>query len=182
MTIVGNAINVAKKNRDGKTNDKKYTPYLLVDRYIEHIKDLVETTDIIYEPFAGDGRIVNALREKFPNNKIEETEIDNGTNFFEFNESVDIIISNPPYSCIDTVLSHSIALKPRVISYLIGMINFSPKRVTYMNDNGYYIDRILFCRVRNWFGITSIITFSNKIKKNCIDVDRFEYKYVENPK
>jgi hypothetical protein len=174
MTIVKLAIDSANKNRKGKANDTFYTPLALVDRHIEHIKDLIEFGDVIYEPFAGKGFYVSALREKLPN-QIEQTEIDNGTNFFEFNESIDVIISNPPYSCMDKVLEHSVKLNPRVISYLIGYLNFTPKRITYMNDNGYFLERIYFCKVRGWFGISSIITFSNKIKKNCIDFDRVEY-------
>jgi hypothetical protein len=175
MTIVKLAIDSANKNRKGKTNDKIYTPLALVDRHIEHIKDLIEFGDVIYEPFAGDGRYVSSLREKFPNNQIEQTEIDNGDNFFNFYESVDIIISNPPYSCMDKVLEHSVKLNPRIISYLIGYLNFTPKRVGYMNANGYFIERILMCRVRAWFGISSIITFSNKINKNIIEVEINEY-------
>ena len=174
MTIVKLANNIAEKNRNKKANDIVYTPIKLVERHIEHIKDLVEPNDIIYESFSGDGRYVKQLRKKFQN-KIVETEIQNGTDFFEFNEPVDILITNPAYSIMDKVLEHSVKLKPRIISYLIGMMNFTPKRIAYMNENGYYIDRIFFCRVRNWFGITSIITFSNQINKNIVEVERFEF-------
>lgn len=175
MTIVKLAIDSANKNRKNKPNDRVYTPLRLVNTHIDYIKDLIEFGDVIYEPFAGDGRYVKALREKFPNNQIEQTEIDNGENFFEFNESVDVIISNPPYSCMDKVLEHSIKLKPRIISYLIGFINFTPKRILYMNDNGYFLEKIFICKVREWFSLTSIVVFSNKINKNCIDFDRVEY-------
>ncbi len=174
MTIVKIANNIAEKNRNKKANDIVYTPIKLVERHIEHIKDLVEPNDIIYESFSGDGRYVKQLREKFQN-KIVETEIQNNTDFFNFYEPVDIIISNPPYSCMDKVLEKSVKLNPRIISYLIGYLNFTPKRIAYMNANGYFIEKILMCRVRGWFGISCIITFSNQIDKNIIDVDRYEY-------
>lgn len=174
MTIVKLANNIAEKNRNKRANDIVYTPIKLVERHIEHIKDLIEPNDIIYESFSGDGRYVKQLREKFQN-KIVETEIQNGTDFFKFYEPIDVIISNPPYSIIDKILEKSIELKPRIISYLIGFMNLTPKRIKFMNDNGYYIDRIFFCRVRGWFGITSIVTFSNQINKNIVDVERYEF-------
>jgi len=77
---------------------------------------------------------------------------------------------------MDKVLEKSVNLKPRIISYLIGYLNFTPRRVKFMNDNGYFIDRIFFCRVRGWFGITTIVTFSNQINKNIVEVERFEFK------
>jgi hypothetical protein len=174
MTFVKISNSIQKKI---KQNDIRYTPITLVERHIEHIKDLIEFGDVIYEPFAGKGVYVNHLREKFPNNQIEQTEIETGTNFFLFNESVDIIISNPPYSCMDKVLEHSVKLKPKIISYLIGYLNLTPRRVKFMNDNGFFIERMFVCKIRSWFGISCIITFSNQIDKNIIEVERNEFKY-----
>ncbi len=152
-----------------KANDKIYTPINLVKTHLGFMKKFIKNDDILYEAFAGDGRYVNAMREMFCKNEIKQTEIDDGTNFFEFNEKVDCIISNPPYSILDNVFKKSIELKPRIISYLIGQMNLTPKRVRMMNDNGYFIKHIYLCKVNGWFGMSCIITFGNDIDENVID-------------
>jgi hypothetical protein len=166
-------VNLAHKiQRRASPADKFYTPLALVEKHIEHIKDLIEPNKTIYEPFSGDKRYVRLLREKFPNNNVIHTEIDDGEDFFEFHEPVDYIITNPPYSKMDKVLEHLIELKPSLISMLIGYLNVTPKRIADMNAKGYYIERILFAKVKNWFGVSAIITFSNLINKNIVEFER----------
>ena len=179
MTIVNTSITIAKKKTP---NDKIYTPHSLVERHITHVAELFLPNDTIYEPFSGDGRYVTALKNKFPDNAILHTEIDSGSDFFLFTDDVDVIISNPPYSIIDKVLKKSVELKPRVISYLFGYVNVTPKRIAFLNNNGYFIAKFLLCRVRTWFGITAIITVSNDITKNLIDVEPYEFNDLTNRK
>jgi hypothetical protein len=89
---------------------------------------------------------------------------------------VDIIVSNPPYSCLDEVLTHSISLKPKIISYLIGINNITPKRLQYMNDNGYVLKDIYLTKVYKWFGMSTIVTFKKEDGDNCISFDRKVYR------
>jgi hypothetical protein len=170
------AKNIQKRE---KANDKIYTPIKLVKTHLEFMKKFIKDNDILYEPFAGDGRIVNAMSEIFPKNIIRQTEIDVGTNFFDFNENIDCIISNPPYSILDNIFKKSIELKPRIISYLIGVMNLTPKRVRMMNENKYFIKHIYLCKVNGWFGNTIIITFGNDINENKIDFGLESFKTLE---
>jgi hypothetical protein len=156
-------------------NDKFYTPNSLVKIHLDKFKDIPDGS-IILEAFYGKGAYYNEMKNLFPKCKIEYTEIDMGLDFFEYKEKVDYIISNPPYSIINKVLEHSVTLKPKIISYLIGFHNLTNKRIEYMNNNGYYILDFHLTKVLKWYGMSLIITFSNEIKNNIISFDRIVHK------
>lgn len=157
-------------------NDVFLTPMTLVNKHINLVEDLIDTDKTILDPFYGTGNYYNTLKERFPTNHVEYTEIEMGLDFFEYNKKVDYIISNPPYSLIDKVLQKSCDLEPEIISYLIGFMNITTRRIEYMNKRGYYIQSLHLTKVFKWFGMSAIITFSNKIKTNCISFDRIIHK------
>jgi hypothetical protein len=162
------------KNRTSP-NDKFYTPIPLVETHINFIKDLIGE-GVIFEPFAGEGAYVNNFSKFGLSNLVVFTEIEKGLDFFEFQEEVRYIISNPPYSMIDRVLEKSVQLKPQVISYLIGVGNLTAKRLEYMNNNGYYLERIKMCKVYKWYGMSFICVWVKGNGKDCISYDRVIYK------
>lgn len=160
-----------------KANDVFYTPLPLVKKHLEFIKEYVDEQDIILDPFYGSGNYYNSFSQIFnKNNTFDFTEINLGLDFFEYNKNISICVSNPPYSIIDKVLEKSISLKPHTISYLIGQNNLTCKRIEYMNNNGYYLSKIHFTKVWKWFGMSMIVVFTTKIKKNCIEYDRDIWK------
>jgi hypothetical protein len=148
-----------------KANDVFITPIELAKKHIAMIE--YKDTDIWYDPFKNSGNYYN----NFPNNNKLWTEILEGKDFFKFNEKIDIICSNPPYSCIDKVLSKCVELKPRVISLLIGMGSLTTKRIEFMNKNGYGLYKIRMLKVWKWYGMSFIVHFELD-KKNCIEYDR----------
>jgi len=157
------------------SNDKFYTPESLVKIHLEKFKD-IPNSSVIFEPFYGEGVYYNEMCKMFPNCNVVYTEIDKGLDFFEYKEKADYIISNPPYSVIDKVLTHSVSLKPKIISYLIGFHNLTARRVEYMNNNGYYITDFHLTKVMAWYGMSLIITFSNTATENIISIDRKVHK------
>lgn len=157
-------------------NDVFITPINLVKQHINFVKEHINKDTILYDPFYGTGNYFNTLMDMYPDNKIYFTEISLGKDFFDFNEKIDIAISNPPYSMIDKVFKKSCELKPSIISYLIGFMNVTAKRIEYMNNQGYFIESIHLTKVYKWFGMSCIITFSNLIKSNCISFDRIVHK------
>jgi hypothetical protein len=171
-------MNITTKNIKKRINpnDKFYTPISLVKIHLNKFKSMITDDEIIYEPFYGNGNYYNEMKNLYPNNKIEYSEIDLGLDFFDYNKKVDYIISNPPYSLFDNVLTHSIKLQPKIISYLIGLMNLTTKRIEYMNNNNYYVLDIHFTKVYKWFGMSVIISFSNQIKENKISFDRIVHK------
>jgi len=157
--------NIKKRN---KANDVFLTPLKLAKKHIDLIE--FEDSDIWYDPFKNSGNYYN----QFPNDNKLWSEILEGEDFFEFNTEVDIICSNPPYSMINQVLEKSVSLKPRIISYLIGMGNLTTKRIEDMNNWGYGLKRIVMLKVNEWYGMSFIVIFE-KGAKNCIDIDRTIY-------
>lgn len=158
-SATGHAI----KNRE-MPNDIFYTPVTVVQRHLAMIEKL--PTDKWLDPFKGKG----AYFDKLPDNK-EWCEITEGRDFFDYVEPVDIIVSNPPYSCLDKVLQHSVSLKPRIISYLIGQQNLTAKRIEFMNENGYGLSKVCLLKVFKWYGMSYIVVFE-KGAGNCMDYDR----------
>ena len=155
------------KQRD-KANDVFITP---VELAIKHIK-LIEydKDDIWYDPFKNSGNYYN----NFPNENKVWSEILEGNDFFEFNNNVDIICSNPPYSCIDKILKKCIELQPHTISFLLGQNNLTARRIEIMNNAGYGLYKCVMLKVWDWYGLSYIVYFK-KDCKNCIDIDRKIY-------
>ena len=172
MTTKNWKLNDNIKKRES-ANDVFYTPVDLVKIHLNYIKNYVDENDIIYDPFFGTGNYYNNYNEIFDkNNTFDYSEITLGKDFFEYNKDVNIICSNPPYSIIDKVLHKSVSLNPHTISYLIGSNNLTNKRIEYMNNNGYYLDKMYFTKIYKWFGMSLIVVFTKKSKKNCVDYDR----------
>ncbi len=133
---------------------------------IDHKKN-----DIWLDPFRNSGNYYN----NFPSDFKEWCEILENKDFFDFEKPVNIICSNPPYSCLDKVLKHSIKLNAHTIQYLIGFHNLTARRIELMEQNNYYITKLHFCKVYKWFGMSCIVQFE-KNKKSIISFDRKVWK------
>jgi len=162
-------ISTAIKQRTNP-NDVFITPKKLAKKCIDMID--FEDDDIWYDPFKNNGSYYN----QFPNENKKWSEILDGKDFFEFDEEISIISSNPPYSLIDKVLAKSVDLNPRVIQYLIGMNNLTCKRIEFMEKAGYGLTKMHYCKVFKWYGMSFIVHFELD-KENCIEYDRKVYRY-----
>jgi len=151
-------------------NDIFITPLKLAKSHIDKIE--YKDDDIWYDPFKNNGSYYN----QFPNKNKVWSEILDNKDFFTFNEKIDIICSNPPYSMIDKVLEKSVSLKPRIISYLIGINNLTTKRIEYMQNNGYIISHLHLCKVYKWYGMSAIVIFDNSKNNPIINYDRIIWK------
>jgi len=139
--------------RRSNPNDVFITPLPLAKKHI----DMIDTNDddIWYDPFKNDGSYYN----QFPTDNKIWAEILEGIDFFDEERNVDIICSNPPYSMLNNVFIKSIELKPRVISYLIGVGNLTNKRIELMNKNGYGLTKMFWMKVYKWYGMSCIVVF-----------------------
>ena len=149
-------------------NDIFITPLELAKTHIEMID--YKEDDIWLDPFKNSGNYYN----QYPTKKKDWCEILEGRDFFDFNEKVDVICSNPPYSFIDKILNKCIELKPRIISFLIGVNNLTTKRIETMNNEGYGLYKMRMLKVWDWFGMSFIVQFELG-KENCIQIDRKIY-------
>ena len=137
-----------------EAKDVFYTPLSVAKTHIESINS--NPDDKWLDPFAGK----YIYYQNFPTVKKDYTEISEGKDFFEYTEKVDVICSNPPYSIIDKVLEHSVKLNPRIISYLLLEGKMTPKRIEYLNKNGYSMTGMYMCKVFKWYGMAVAYTFS----------------------
>lgn len=156
------------RNREN-SNDVFITPLELAKKGIEMIE--YNNNEIWLDPFKNSGNYYN----QYPNENKKWCEILEKKDFFNFNEKVDIICSNPPYSILGKVLEKSIELKPRIIQYLIGMGNLTTKRIEMMEDAGYGLTKIHMCKVYKWYGMSFIVQFE-KDKKSIISYNRKIWK------
>lgn len=168
-----NCFTSDKIKKRATPHDKFYTPIELVKFHLQYVKEYVDTGDKILDGFFGTGNYYNSYPEVFDkNNTFDYAEIDLGLDFFKYDKDVNMIISNPPYSILDKVFEKSVALNPHTISYLIGQHNLTNKRIEYMNEKGYYLSKMHFTKIYDWYGMSAIVVFTKKANKNCIDFDR----------
>ena len=168
---MSSSISHTIKKRD-TPKDVFYTPLTLVKVHLDFITEFIKEGDKWFDPFYGEGAYYNA----YPTENKMFTEIAMGKDFFEFKEEVDMIVSNPPYSMIDKVLEHSVSLKPRVISYLIGMGNMTTRRIENMNKHGYGLAKVQMTKVFKWYGMSLIVVFVKGHMVNAIEFDRTVHK------
>jgi len=158
-----------------KPNDVFITPKELSKKAIELCKtsNHFNENSIWFDPFRNSGSYYN----QYPQNgvKHEWCEILDGKDFFEFNEKIDIICSNPAYSMLDKIFKKCIELNPKVINLLIGVGNLTARRIEMMEKANYYITKLHMCKVYKWYGMSFIVQFE-KDGKNIITYDRKVWK------
>lgn len=92
-------------------NDKIFTPLNVAKQII----DLFDLKGKVLDAFMGNGAFYN----QYPENVEKDwCEIDKGRDFFEYNDKVDWIVTNPPYSIFDEVLKHSFEIADNIV-YLV---------------------------------------------------------------
>lgn len=143
------------KNRQ-KPNDIIYTPNQVVDYHLSLV-DINENNTYL-DPCFGGGAYYN----KLPNNK-EWTEIEKGKDFFKVKKKYDWCIGNPPYSILDKWLKHTFKICSN-FSYLIGIMNLTPRRMEMIEKEGFHINKISILKIPTWFQ-RSVIVVCNKVKQ-----------------
>ena len=153
-----------------KPNDKIYTPDLVVDLMLEFC-DYKEGQNVL-ECCKGKGAIYNKLKE--PKSYCE---IDEDIDFFLEKGFYDICISNPPYSILDKWLQHTYKVCNK-FCYIIGHYSLTPKRIETMNNNNFYITKMLLTKIPSWFQRSYIIVAEKKESNNNSII--FDYKNFGN--
>ena len=126
----------------------------------EMAKDLIDLVplkegDIVMECCKGNGAFYN----NFPDYCVKEfCEINEGRDYLKYNGMVDYTISNPPF--VPNLLFWEFNCKAlettrKAIYWLINFSSlnvFTPKRMKYMNDNGWYIQSFHIVSDKRWYG------------------------------
>jgi type I restriction-modification system DNA methylase subunit len=120
-------------------NDIVYTPAKVAEDILRHFCGKYGVSGSVYDPFKGDGAFYSQFEAALPDARwpFFETEINEGTDFFDIKGRYDWIISNPPYSKFTEVLRHSLEIADNIV-YLIPVnkITSSAKRVAAIFEWG----------------------------------------------
>jgi hypothetical protein len=139
-------------------NDKIYTPAPVALKMIEMCN--IKPTDKVLDCSKGAGIFYNNFPkcQKFWCEIDEEVVGDDKRDFFEFKEKVDWIIGNPPYSLWDAWLEHTMKITDK-FCYIMGILNFTNKRIQKLFDNNYGITKISLVEINWWFGRHFMVVF-----------------------
>ena len=139
-------------------------------------KDLINTldiedTDILYEPFRGEGSFFNHFPE--PNPK-DWSEIIEGKDYRDHSGEYDWVITNPPFR-LETgekrvnsfwfILQYFMQRARKGIAFLANDACFctlTPKRLAELEKSGWGISNITVCAVKKWRGRYFFIVFEKK--------------------
>tara|TARA_Y100000034_G_C6702185_1_gene309756 strand:+ start:129 stop:620 length:492 start_codon:yes stop_codon:yes gene_type:complete len=109
------------------SKDVVYTPSFVAEEIVQRYKP----TGKVLDPCAGDG----VFRSLIPN--CLWCEVKEGKDFFDWNEHVDWIIGNPPYSILNQWLQHSFSIADNIVYLLpIAKVFGSRKRLQMISDYG----------------------------------------------
>ncbi len=123
----------SQPNRNYKSNDEVMTPDYLAKRVVEYFRPRGK----ILEPCSGDG----AFLKYFPN--AEWCEINKGKDFFDFNEKVRWIITNPPWSKIRDFLKHSMEISENVVFLMTINHLWTKARLRDIKEAGFGVRKII---------------------------------------
>lgn len=143
-------------NRNYTSDDVVMTPEPLAIKLIEHFKPKGHGL----EPCRGTGNIWRNLEN------ADWCEISEGKDFFEYNQSVDYIFTNPPWSQIRKFLQHSYCLANDI--YMLFTVNhlWTKARLKDMKKAGFGIKEICIFDTPNNFPQTGFQVGMIHISKN----------------
>jgi hypothetical protein len=88
-----------------RANDFYPTPHTIIERLLNELN----WQGKVWEPCAGDGRLVKALRDR--NYEVVAGDIQSGTDFFTCDQAAaPTLITNPPFRTIRQFIDHAFAL------------------------------------------------------------------------
>lgn len=144
-------------DRLAKQVEKDNTIVMTKPEMAKHLISLInyEEGETWLEPARGDG----AFYDNFPKDvESKYCEINEGIDFLECNEEVDVIISNPPFiprRLFWDFMVKSMQLARKNIYWLINLLSlnvFTPKRLLEMKNAGWYIQSFHMVSDKRWFG------------------------------
>lgn len=155
-------------------NERYYldqTPESLAKRIIESV--IWKHGENVCEPFLGEGAFYNQLPE-YVNKSYAE--IEEGIDFRDLDyKGIDTIISNPPYDILEKprkrkngfykILLHFAKTPVTRIIFLCSQVCFNsltPKRMRDLNYNNLYIQSVVICNCKKWYGRYYLLTLTRE--------------------
>lgn len=152
--------------------------YYLEQTPVELAKELINQTpfdnaDTVYEPFKGEGAFYN----NFPETCIKVyTEIEEGLDYKNYSQPYDWVVTNFPFRIYDEKKDKMVNSVAHFLEYfskrarkgmgfLVNDKCFSAlttKRLQDLQNDGWYIHKIIVCAVKKWRGRYFYIIFQKK--------------------
>lgn len=151
-------------------NKMKQKPQDITKHYTSEAmaKDLIALLDFDYntsvlDACSGKNKVwYNNLnvKEKY------ECEIEDGSNFYDWNKKVDWIIGNPPYHESWQITLHALNIANYGIAWLLNnqVLNShnTPARIEKMQQHGFYLQRMHVVADKRWFGRYYFVIYEKK--------------------
>ena len=148
----------------GVAFDTVYTPKPVALKMIE-MCDL-KPGDTVLDPCYGGG----VFYENLPDYVDKEfCEIELALDFFDYEDRVDCVVGNPPYSLWSKWLRHTVKITDK-FCYIFGNLNFTDKRVREILDAGFGITKFHLVKINWWFSPSYLVVFE-KNKPSIITVE-----------
>jgi hypothetical protein len=135
------------------------TPAELATRLVATLP--LEPTDVLYEPFRGEGAFFNAFPAENPR---EWSEIREGRNYKDHTGEYDWVITNPPFT-IDSgakrvnafwfFLDYYTSRARKGVAFLANdscFCTLTPGRIKLLRDRGWYVKNLTVCSIKKWRG------------------------------
>jgi len=164
-----------RKNKgfDEKHTNREYTPESCVKDMIKFVP-IIEG-DIVLDCSCGINKV---WLNNFPTiNKIG-IDKDFGDDFMTYNERVDWVISNPPFTNFIEFCFKSSEICNKGFAFLINhsRINqVTPRRLERLKEKGFYLNEIIILSISKWFGRFYFLVFT-KNKSESINWSLENYK------
>lgn len=124
-----------------------------------------DKSDVVLDVGAGENKI---WFNNIPTSKKDWCEIELGIDFFDYNKEVDWCIGNPPFRELWDIIKKSCDLSNKGFAYLMaidGINRLTPKRLSYIKEKGFYIQKINVVCCKRWFGRYFFVIFSKQPNK-----------------
>jgi len=151
---------------------KEYTPESCVRDLLKLVP--IEKGDVCLDPSSGINKV---WFNNFPTKNKIEVELDDGTDFLNFNQKVDWVLGNPPFTLFIKFLFHSSEIANKGFGFLINhsrLNQVTPKRLDDLKAKGFHLSKIHIFGVKMWFGRYYFLLFTKK-PNDCISFSRINY-------
>ncbi len=171
---MGRDLSKSLKKSLNKPNDVIYTPKELAINCVKSFE--FQSNELVLDGFFGKGIFYDNY-PSYVKKDFCEIEAPYNKDFFEYNDKVDYIISNPPFSMLTKVLQHTVRITQKGFGYILPAYALSHKRLKIIKENNFAVTGISYFYVTEWFGFPVIFI---KVEKNKESIFLFEIKdYVE---
>ena len=160
------SLNKARKSK----NDVFYTPDDLADDCISMID--IEENDVLLDPFFGQGAFYNRFPTKNPKDWCE---IEMQRDFFDYQNEVDWIISNPPFSKMAKVLNHCAKICRKGFGLILSCFHMIPNRFIKLEEKGFVPTKIHLFKYIAWNGFPCFFVVFEKGGDSIFAMKPFTY-------